>query len=199
VTVDGIADRDRDQPYVAHYSWPAEPADEPDQERLAAEQRESARSAYLARWRGLRYIIGVVLVCVSIAGAAFAVLSVVNAFSARGAGTTTLVLSVTPGGGETTLTLTAAQAMAVAVAMVLLETLTVCAACLLFAKRLHGRFWLVVTAVALLSSGVAAWAWATGRHDPLSLFSPLFYACPIIAIAGLAQLVRTHRLRARWG
>ena len=63
-------------------------------------REELARANYVARWRGLRYALGVVLACVSIAGGAFAVLAVAGALAARTSGTTTLVLGVTPGGGR---------------------------------------------------------------------------------------------------
>jgi hypothetical protein len=197
--VDDDASNRREQPYVAHYAWPPEPRVASDRQRLAAEERQLARDSYLARWRGLFYALGVVLVCVSIAGGAFAVMAVAGALAAPTGGTTTLVLGVTPGGGQSSITLTATQAIAVAVAMVVLEALTICAAWLLFAKRLHGRFWLVVTLAALLASGAAVWAWETGRHDLLSLYSPMVYVCPVVVIAGLVQLLRAHRLRMRWG
>ena len=197
--MDDDAESGREQPYVAHYAWPPAPRTAPDQQRLAAEERQLARESYLARWRGLRYALGVVLACVSIAGGAFATLGVVDAFAARTVGTTTLVLGLAPGGGETSLTLTAMQVTAVAVAMVFLEALTICAAWLLFAKRVHKRLWLAVTLAALLASGAAVWAWTTGRHDLLSLYSPMVYVCPVIVIAGLVQLLRVHRLRVRWG
>ncbi len=188
----------RDQPHVAHYAWPpAQPAP-PDQEKLAAEAREVARAGYLARWHRLRYALGVVLACVSILGGVFAALSVVDALSERTNGATSLVLSLSPGGGGTVLTLSASQRVVIALAMVLLEALIVCAAGLLFAKGTHGRLWLALTLAALLASGIVVWARASAHGDVLSLFSPMFYACPAIAIAGLAQLLRAHRLRVRW-
>jgi len=198
-TINDDASHDRDQPYVAHYAWPPEPRRAPSRQRVASEERELARKSYVARWRGLRYALGVVLACVSIAGGAFTVMAIAGALAARTAGTTTLILAIAPSGSERSLTLTATQVIAVAVAMVLLEAVTVCAAWLLFAKRLHGRSWLVVTLAALLLSGAAVWAWETGRHDLLSLYSPIIYVCPVIVIAGLVQLSRAHRLRVRWG
>ena len=197
--MDDDASSGREQPHVAHYAWPPEPRTAPDPQRRAAEERELARANYVARWRGLRYALGVVLACVSIAGGAFAVLAVAGALAARTSGTTTLVLGVTPGGGQSSLTLTATQAIAVATAMVLLEAVIICAAWLLFAKHLHERFWLVVTLAALLATGAAIWARATARLDLLSLYSPMVYVCPVIVVAGLLQLLRAHRLRLRWG
>ena len=192
------AEPQRDQPHVAHYAWPPAERPVPDQEELAAETREVARAGYLARWQRLRYALGVVLACVSILGGVFAALSVVDALSERTKGATSLVLSLSPG-GETILTLSASQRVVIALAMVLLEALIVCAAGLLFAKGTHGRLWLALTLAALLASGIVVWARASAHGDVLSLFSPMFYACPAIAIAGLAQLLRAHRLRVRWG
>jgi hypothetical protein len=197
--VDDDASNGREQPHVAHYAWPPEPRTAPDLQRRAAEERELAWANYVARWRGLRYALGVVLACVSIAGGAFAALAVAGALAARTRGTATLVLGVTPGGGQSSLTLTATQAIAVAVAMVLLEAVIICAAWLLFAKRLHEHFWLVVSLAALLAAGAAVWARATARLDLLSLYSPMVYVCPVIVVAGLLQLLRAHRLRIRWG
>ena len=106
---------------MAHYAWPPEPRTAPDLLRHAAQARELARADYLARWRGVRHALGVVLAFVPIAGGAFAVSAVAGALAARAGGTTTLVLGATPGGGQSSLTLTARQAIAVAAAMVLLE------------------------------------------------------------------------------
>lgn len=191
--------RSSEHPYVAHYSWPPEPQTPPDQRRLAAEERDLARASYVARWRGLRYALGIVLACASILGGALAVMSVLAAWSARGTGTTSLVLSLSPGGGQRSLTLTSAQMTTVAVAMVFLETLTVCAAGLLFAKGMHPRLWGAVAMAALIWSGAAVWASVTSRHDLLSLYTPVVWGCPVIVIAGIVQLLRAHRMRVRWG
>ena len=198
--MDDDASSGREQPHVAHYAWPPEPRTAPDPQRRAAEERELARANYVARWRGLRYALGVVLACVSIPPAGPSRCWRSPAPSLRATrGATTLVLGVTPGGGQSSLTLTATQAIAVATAMVLLEAVIICAAWLLFAKHLHERFWLVVTLAALLATGAAIWARATARLDLLSLYSPMVYVCPVIVVAGLLQLLRAHRLRLRWG
>src|SRR5450759_5592659 len=88
----------QDHPYVAHYDSPDEPDDEEarrDAEALAQAERDSARQMDFGRWRALRYLAGVFLACVSIAGGAVAVLALIAALTS-GTDPVNLVTDIEP-------------------------------------------------------------------------------------------------------
>jgi hypothetical protein len=113
----------QDSPYVAHYDSPDEPDDEEarrDAEALAQAERDSMRQRHFARWRVVRYLAGVFLACVSIAGGAVAVMAVVAALTS-GTGPVSLVTDV-DGSSVRSATLTSGQLLMLAGAIVALET-----------------------------------------------------------------------------
>ena len=190
-----------DHLYVAHYDEPDEPdelgAEEArrDAEALARAARESARQMDFVRWRVLRYIAGVFLVCVSIAGGAVAVLAVIAALTS-GAGPVDLVTGL-EGDSVRSVTLTRAQVLMFAGALVALEVVLIWAATLLFSKGLHPVQWVAVGVMAA-SSTVGA---ALGAGDIFISAGtwPYVVAFPLIVVAALLESLRIRRLRARWG
>ncbi len=99
------AEGTQDHPYVAHYDEPDVPdatdAAEArrDAEALAQADRESARQMDFARWRAFRYVAGLLLACLSIAGGAVAVMSAIAALTS-GSGPVNLVTTIDASGAR---------------------------------------------------------------------------------------------------
>ena len=183
--------------YVAHYDSPDEPDDEEarrDAEALARAARDSARQMDFARWRALRYIAGVFLACVSIAGGAVAVMAVIAALTS-GTGPVHLVTDV-DGSGVRSATLTSGQLSMLAGAIAALEIVLIWAATLLFSRGLHPAQWVAVGVMAAASTaGVALGA---GSIFSGAVYWPYLVAFPLIVVASLLESLRIRGLRARW-
>lgn len=188
----------QDYPYVAHYDEPDEPDVEDarrDAEALAQAERDSARQMDFARWRALRYLAGVFLACVSMAGGAVAVLALIAALTS-GAGPVNLVTAI-DGSGVRSATLTSGQLFMLAGAIVALEVVLIWAATLLFSRGLHPGPWVAVGVMAAAStSGVALGA---GGIFISAGNWPYLAAFPLIVVAALLESLRIRGLRARWG
>jgi hypothetical protein len=190
-----------DQLYVAHYDDPDEP-DEQDAEEarrdaqaLAQAERDSARQMDFAHRRTLRYIAGVYLACVSIAGGAVAVMAVIIALGS-GSGPVNLVTGIEQS-GESTVTLTNSQWFLLVGALVALEVVLIWAATLLFSKGLHPGQWVAVGVMAAASTvGIALGA---GGVFVSAINWPYLVAFPLIVVAALLESLRIRGLRARWG
>jgi hypothetical protein len=190
-----------DQLYVAHYGDPDEP-DELDAEEarrdaqaLAQAERDSARQMDFAHRRTLRYIAGVYLACVSIAGGAVAVMAVIIALGS-GSGPVNLVTGIEQS-GESTVTLTNSQWFLLVGALVALEVVLIWAATLLFSKGLHPGQWVAVGVMAAASTvGIALGA---GGVFVSAINWPYLVAFPLIVVAALLESLRIRGLRARWG
>jgi hypothetical protein len=197
------ADESQSHPYVAHYDEPDVPdaADAAearrDAEALARADRESARTRDFARGHALRFIAGVFLACVSIAGGAVAALSVVAAVSG-GTGPVDLVTSYEDGAVAST-TLTAGQMYLVAGALVALEVVLIWAAVLLFSRQLHPGQWVAVGFMAAASTASVIVALRVGDVSFGGSEWPYLAAFPLIVVAAILELFRARRLRARWG
>jgi hypothetical protein len=191
-----------DHPYVAHYDWPAEDADAEevrrDAEALARAERASERQSDFARWRLLRYAVAVPLALLSLAGGATAVIAALTAFSATGDDAVDLVVGL-DSSGAVTRTVTVTQLWMLVAVLVLLEVVLIAAAALLFARGLHPLAWTSVTALAALATGVLAWGMMSGDWGLSSTEWPYLVAFPTIVVAGVLELWRARRLRARWG
>jgi hypothetical protein len=191
----------QDHPHVAHYDKPDEPdaLDAEDARRdaqaLAQAERDSARQLDFARGRVLRYVAGVFLACVSIAGGAVAVLAVV-AVVTSGTGPVDLVTGI-DGDSVRSVTLTSGQMLLIAGALVALEVVLIWAATLLFSKGLHPRQWVAVGVMAAASTAGIVLG-AGGILDSASNW-PYVVAFPLIVVAALLESLRLRRLRARWG
>jgi hypothetical protein len=191
----------QDHPHVAHYDEPDEPdaqdAEEArrDAEALAQAERESARQMDFARRRALRYIAGVYLACVSIAGGAVAVMAVVIALGS-GSGPVDLVTGIEQS-GEVTVTLTNGQWLLLAAALVALEVVLVWAATLLFSRGLHLGQWVSVGVLAAAST--VCIALGAGGIFVSAVNWPYLVAFPLIVVAALLESLRIRGLRARWG
>ena len=193
----------QDHPYVAHYDEPDVPdaADAAearrDAEALAQADRESARQMDFARWRAPRYVAGVLLACVSIAGGAVAVMTVIAALTA-GSGPVSLVTTIDASGARSA-TLSAGQLYLLAGVIVALEVVLVWAAILLFSKQLHPGQWVAVGFMAAASTAAVLVA---ASADSVSLGGtewPYVVAFPLVVVAAVLELLRARRLRARWG
>jgi hypothetical protein len=190
-----------DQLYVAHYDDSDEP-DELDAEEarrdaqaLAQAERDSARQMDFAHRRTLRYIAGVYLACVSIAGGAVAVMAVIIALGS-GSGPVNLVTGIEQS-GESTVTLTNSQWFLLVGALVALEVVLIWAATLLFSKGLHPGQWVAVGVMAAASTvGIALGA---GGVFVSAINWPYLVAFPLIVVAALLESLRIRGLRARWG
>jgi hypothetical protein len=185
-------------PHVAHYDEPDLSDDEGarhDAEALAQAECDSSRQADFVRWRAVRYIAGVFLACVSIAGGAVAVLAVVTALTS-GPGPVDLVTAVEDSGVHS-VTLTFGQLYLLTGAIVALEVVLVWAATLLFSRGLHPAQWIAVGVMAASSTVVVA----LGARSIFVSASdwPYFVAFPLIVVASLLESLRIRRLRARWG
>jgi len=191
----------QDHLYAAHYDEQHEPdaLDVEDARRdaqaLKQAERDSARQLDFARGRVLRYVAGVFLACVSIAGGAVAVLSVIAAVTS-GAGPVDLVTSI-EGDSVRSVTLTSRQMLLFAGAIVALEVVLIWAATLLFSKGLHPRQWVAVGLMAAASTAGVVLG-AGGILDSASNW-PYVVAFPLIVVAALLESLRIRRLRARWG
>jgi len=188
----------RDHLYVAHYDDPDAPDDQKtrrDAEALRLAERESARQMDFARWRALRYLVGVFLACVSIAGGAVAVLAVIAALGS-GTGPVSLVTDVDESGVHSA-TLESGQLLLLAGAIVALEVVLIWAAALLFSRELHPGQWVVVGLMAAAST--AGVALGGGDFFIRAINWPYLVAFPLIVVAALLELSRSRRLRARWG
>ncbi|HEY5388476.1 MAG TPA: hypothetical protein VIL79_11310 [Thermoleophilia bacterium] len=187
----------QDHLYVAHYDEPDEPDEgeaRRDAEAFAQAERDSARQMDFARWRVLRYLAGVFLSCVSIAGGAVAVLAAIAALT-PGTGPVSLVTDI-EGSSAQSVTLTSAQLFMLTGAIVALEAVLIWAATLLFSRGLHPGQWVAVGVMAA-SSTVAV---ALGGGVFISAVNwPYLVAFPLIVVAALLELLRARRLRARWG
>ena len=193
----------QDHPYVAHYDEPDVPdaADAAGARRdavaLAQADRESARQMDFARWRAPRYVAGVLLACVSIAGGAVAVMTVIAALTA-GSGPVSLVTTIDASGARSA-TLSAGQLYLLAGVIVALEVVLVWAAILLFSKQLHPGQWVAVGFMAAASTAAVLVA---ASADSVSLGGtewPYVVAFPLVVVAAVLELLRARRLRARWG
>lgn len=188
----------QDHPYVAHYDSPDEPDVEEerrDAAALARAGRDSARQMDFARWRALRYVAGVFLACVSIAGGAVAVLAVIAALGS-GTGPVSLVTDI-EGSAARTVTLSSGQLLMLAGAIVALEVVLIWAATLLFSRGLHPGQWVAVGVMAASSTvGVALGA---GGVFVSATNWPYLAAFPLIVVSSLLESLRIRRLRARWG
>lgn len=188
----------QDHPYVAHYDSPDEPDDEEarrDAEALAQAECDSLRQMDFARWRALRYLAGVFLACVSIAGGAVAVLAVIAALTS-GTGPVNLVTDIEQSGVRSA-TLTSGQLFMLAGAIVALEVVLIWAATLLFSRGLHPGQWVAVGVMAAASTvGVALGA---GGIFISAGNWPYLVAFPLIVVAALLESLRIRGLRARWG
>lgn len=187
----------QEHPYVAHYDSPDEPDGEEarrDAEVLARAERDSRRQRDFARWRALRYIAGVFLACVSIAGGAVAVMAVIAALTS-GTGPVHLVTDV-DGSGVRSATLTSGQLSMLAGAIAALEIVLIWAATLLFSRGLHPAQWVAVGVMAAASTvGVALGA---GSIFSGAVDWPYLVAFPLIVVASLLESLRIRGLRARW-
>ena len=197
------AEGTQDHPYVAHYDEPDVPdaADAAGARRdavaLAQADRESARQMDFARWRAPRYVAGVLLACVSIAGGAVAVMTVIAALTA-GSGPVSLVTTIDASGARSA-TLSAGQLYLLAGVIVALEVVLVWAAILLFSKQLHPGQWVAVGFMAAASTAAVLVA---ASADSVSLGGtewPYVVAFPLVVVAAVLELLRARRLRARWG
>lgn len=188
----------QDHPYVAHYDSPDEPDDEEARraaEALAQAERDSARQIDFARWRALRYLAGVFLACVSIAGGAVAVLAVIAALMS-GTGPVSFVTDIEASGVRSA-TLTSGQLFMLVGAILALEVVLIWAATLLFSRGLHPGQWVAVGVMAAASTvGVALGA---GGIFISAGNWPYLVAFPLIVMASLLELLRIRRLRGRWG
>ena len=140
-------------PHVAHYDEPDLPDDEEarrDAEALAQAEHDSSRRMDFARWRAVRYVAGVFLACVSIAGGAVAVLAVIAVLTS-GAGPVSIV-SGFDGSSVRYTTLTSAQLLMLTSAVVALEVVLIWAATLLFSRGLHPAQWVAVGVLAASST-----------------------------------------------
>ncbi len=150
------ADESQRHPYVAHYDEPDVPdATEAaearrDAEALARAERESARQMDFARWRAIRYVAGVYLACVSIAGGAVAVMSAIAALTS-GPGPVSLVTTIDASGARSE-TLSSGQLYLLAAVLLVLEVVLIWAAVLLFSPRLHPGQWVAVGFMAAAST-----------------------------------------------
>ena len=193
----------QDHPYVAHYDEPDEPdaADAAearrDAEALAQADRESARQMDFARWRAPRYVAGILLACLSIAGGAAAVMSVIAALTA-GSGPVNLVTTIDASGGVSE-TLSSGQLYLLAGVIVALEVVLVWAATLLFSKQLHPGQWIAVGFMAAASTAAIIVAVSAGSVSFGDTEWPYIVAFPLIVVAAVLELLRIRRLRARWG
>jgi len=185
-------------PHVAHYDEPDLPDDEEarrDAEALAQAEHDFSRRMDFARWRAARYVAGVFLACVSIAGGAVAVMAVIAALTS-GAGPVDLVTGIEDSGVGYA-TLTSGQLFLLAGALVALEVVLVWATTLLFSRGLHPGQWVAVGVMAASSTVVIA----PGAH---SIFIsagdwPYIVAFPLIVVASLLESLRIRGLRMRWG
>jgi hypothetical protein len=188
----------QDHPCAAHYDSPDEPDDEEarrDADALAQAERDSLRQMDFARWRALRYLAGVFLACVSIAGGAVAVLAVIAALTS-GTGPVNLVTDIEQSGVRSA-TLTSGQLFMLAGAIVALEVVLIWAATLLFSRGLHPGQWVAVGVMAAASTvGVALGA---GGIFISAGNWPYLVAFPLIVVASLLESLRIRGLRARWG
>jgi len=197
------AEGTQDHPYVAHYDEPDEPdaADAAearrDAEALAQADRESARQMDFARWRTPRYVAGILLACLSIAGGAAAVMSVIAALTA-GSGPVNLVTTIDASGGVSE-TLSSGQLYLLAGVIVALEVVLVWAATLLFSKQLHPGQWIAVGFMAAASTAAIIVAVSAGSVSFGDTEWPYIVAFPLIVVAAVLEFVRIRRLRARWG
>jgi hypothetical protein len=197
------AEGTQDHPYVAHYDEPDEPdaADAAearrDAEALAQADRESARQMDFARWRAPRYVAGILLACLSIAGGAAAVMSVIAALTA-GSGPVNLVTTIDASGGVSE-TLSSGQLYLLAGVIVALEVVLVWAATLLFSKQLHPGQWIAVGFMAAASTAAIIVAVSAGSVSFGDTEWPYIVAFPLIVVAAVLELLRIRRLRARWG
>ena len=197
------AEGTQDHPYVAHYDEPDEPdaADAAearrDAEALAQADRESARQMDFARWRTPRYVAGILLACLSIAGGAAAVMSVIAALTA-GSGPVNLVTTIDASGGVSE-TLSSGQLYLLAGVIVALEVVLVWAATLLFSKQLHPGQWIAVGFMAAASTAAIIVAVSAGSVSFGDTEWPYIVAFPLIVVAAVLELLRIRRLRARWG
>jgi hypothetical protein len=185
-------------PHVAHYDEPDLPDDEAarhDAEAFAQAERDSSRQTDLARWRAVRYLAGVFLACVSIAGGAVAVVAVIAALTS-GPGPVDLVTGIEDSGVGYA-TLTGGQLFLLAGALVALEVVLVWAATLLFSRGLHLAQWIAVGVMAASSTIVVV----LGAHSIFVKAAgwPYLVAFPLIVVASLLESLRIRRLRARWG
>ena len=188
----------QDHPHVAHYDSPDEPDDDEtrrDAEALAQAERDSRRQMDFARWRPLRYLAGVFLACVSLAGGAVAVMAMVAALTS-GTGPVRLVTDV-DASGVSSATLTRGQLFMLAGAIAALEIVLIWAATLLFSKGLHPAQWVAVGVLAAAST--AAVALGAGGIFSGAVDWPYLVAFPLIVVAALLESLRIRRLRARWG
>ena len=187
-----------DHPYVAHYDEPDEPdrdRDRRDAEALAQAERDSARLMDFARGRVLRALAGVFLACVSIAGGAVAVMAVVAALAA-GSGPVNLVTDIESSGVATT-TVTSGQLLTIAGVLVALEVLLIWAAMLLFSRRLQPTQWIIVGVLA--ATAAVALFLRAGSSSIGTTEWPYLAAFPLIVVAAVLELLRSRRLRSRWG
>lgn len=188
----------QDHPYLAHYDEPDErDADEArcDAETLAQADRDSARQMDFARGRVPHYIAGFFLACVSIAGGAVAVLTVIAALTS-GTGPVSLVTGI-DGDSVRSETLTSAQMLMLAGAIVALEVVLIWAAMLLFSRGLHPGQWVTVGVMAAASTvGVTL---GFGEFLVSAVNWPYLVAFPLIVVAALLESLRIRRLRGRWG
>ena len=193
----------QDHPYVAHYDEPDVPdaADAAGARRdavaLAQADRESARQMDFARWRAPRYVAGVLLACLSIAGGAVAVMSALAALTA-GSGPVNLVTTIDASGARSE-TLSSGQLYLLAGVIVALEVVLVWAAILLFSRRLHPGQWVAVGFMAAASTAAVVVALSSGSVLLGGTEWPYIVAFPLIVVAAVLEFVRIRRLRARWG
>jgi hypothetical protein len=192
-----------DHPYVAHYRWPAGGGDDEDARRddeaLAKAGREAERQRDFARWRVLRYAVAIPLVCLSIAGGAVAVIAAIVGLSSVGGGSVDVVTGVASDGTTISRTFTVAQLNIVVGVVIVLEIVLLCAAALLFAKRLHPSAWVVVTVLAIVATGGLVWGATAGDWGLSGVDFAYVAAFPVIAVAGMLGLWRARWLRVKWG
>jgi hypothetical protein len=190
----------QDHPYVAHYDSPDEPDSEEarrDAEALAQAERDSARQMDFARWRVLRYLAGVFLACVSIAGGAVAVIAAIAALTS-GPGPVNLVTTIDASGARSE-TLSSGELYLLAGVIVALEVVLIWAAVLLFSTQLHPGQWVAVGFMAAASTAALVVALSAGSVFLGSTEWPYIVAFPLIVVAAVLEFARIRRLRARWG
>jgi hypothetical protein len=193
------AEGPQDHPYVAHYDEPDVPdvaETQRDAAALAQADGDSARQMDFARWRVPRSIAGLLLACVSIAGGAVAVMSVIAALTS-GPGPVDLVTTIDASGAGSE-TLSAGQLYLLAGVLVALEVVLIWAATLLFSRRLHPGQWVAVGFMAAASTAAVVVALSAGGVSLGGTEWPYIVAFPLIVVASVLELLRIRRLRARW-
>jgi len=96
-----------------------------------------------------------------------------------------------------TTTVTSGQLLTIAGVLVALEVLLIWAAMLLFSRRLQPTQWIIVGVLA--ATAAVALFLRAGSSSIGTTEWPYLAAFPLIVVAAVLELLRSRRLRSRWG